>query len=100
MAPNTDIATRAFVVALKAPCSSKPTEEVAAITGLSKRQVNRIYARAIERGFDPNLRPITIRDDYLRDTPRSGRPTKRTDKAQQQVLSKVRRDYSGRETSC
>ncbi|KAM5352989.1 hypothetical protein ACJ41O_005711 [Fusarium nematophilum] len=81
MAPNTDIATRALVVALKAPCSGKPTEEVAAITGLSVRQVNRIYARAIERGFDPNLRPIVVRDDYLRDAPRSGRPMKRIEEA-------------------
>ncbi|KAI8671803.1 hypothetical protein NCS57_00656700 [Fusarium keratoplasticum] len=89
MAPNTDIATRALVVALKAPCSGKTTEEVAAITGLSTRQVNRIYARAIYRGFDPNLRPLVIRDEYLRDAPRSGRPPKQTEETKKEVFSKL-----------
>lgn len=100
MAPNTDIATRALVVALKAPCSGKTTEEVAAITGLSTRQINRIYARAIYRGFDPNLRPLVIRDEYLRDAPRSGRPPKQTEETKKEVFSKVRRDRYGREKSC
>jgi hypothetical protein len=97
MAPNTDIATRAMVVSLKAPCSSKTTAEVAGITGLSNRQVNRIYARAIERGFDPNQRPLSIRDEYLEDAPRSGRLLKRTTEAQESVISKVRQDRYGRE---
>ncbi|KAK2122168.1 hypothetical protein NOF04DRAFT_1337507 [Fusarium oxysporum II5] len=75
MAPNTDIATRAFVVSLKAPCSGKTTNEFAEITGLSVRQVNRIYARAIERGVDPNHGLVVILDSYLEDAPRSGRPS-------------------------
>ena len=99
MTANTDIATRALVVSLKAPCSSKTTAEVSAITGLSSRQVNRIYARAIERGFDPNQRPLSLRDAYLQDAPRSGRPQKRTIEAQESVISKVRRDRYGREKS-
>ncbi|KAM6535506.1 hypothetical protein FALCPG4_005064 [Fusarium falciforme] len=96
MAPNTDIATRALVVALKAPCSGKTTEEVAAIAGLSTRQVNRIYARAIDRGFDPNLRPLVLRDEHLRDAPRSGRPTKQTEEAKNEVVRKLRRPRSPR----
>jgi hypothetical protein len=87
-------------VALKAPCSGKTTEEVAGIAGLSPRQVNRIYARAIDRGFDPNLRPLVIRDEQLRDAPRSGRPTKQTEEAKNEVIRKVRRDRYGREKSC
>ncbi|KAK2485807.1 hypothetical protein H9L39_03787, partial [Fusarium oxysporum f. sp. albedinis] len=80
MAPNTDIATRALVVSLKAPCSGKTSPEVAEISGLSIRQVDRIYARAIENGFDPNARSLILKDEYLRDRPRSGRPAKATER--------------------
>jgi transposase len=97
MAPNTDIATRAFVVSLKAPCSGKTTNEVAAITGLSVNQVNRIYARAIQRGFDPNIRPLILRNEYLEDAPRSGRPTKQTEETKELVISKLEIDRYGRE---
>lgn len=97
MAPNTDNATRALVVSLKA--IGKTTPEVTMISGLSTRQVNRIYARAIDRGFDPNRRPISLRDEYLQDASRSGRPLKRTAEAQESVISKVRQDRYGREKS-
>ncbi|KAJ0127189.1 Uncharacterized protein HZ326_29705, partial [Fusarium oxysporum f. sp. albedinis] len=97
MAPNTDIATRAFVVSLKAPCSGKTTNEVAEITGLSVNLVNRIYARAIKRGFDPNVRPLILRNGYLEDTPRSGRPSKQTEETKELIISKVQRDRYGRE---
>ena len=99
MAPNTDIATRALVVTLKAPCSGKTTAEVAAIAGLSIRQVNRIYARAIERGFDPNLRPLSLRDEFLEDASRSGRPRKHTEEVKDLIVTKVSRDRYGREKS-
>jgi hypothetical protein len=89
MAPQTDIATRAMVVALKAPCTGKTTNEVVEITGLSTRQVNRIYSRAIERGFEPNARPVILRNEHVEDAPRSGRPSKQTDKAKEEVVSKV-----------
>ncbi|KYK57925.1 hypothetical protein DCS_04938 [Drechmeria coniospora] len=87
MAPNTDIATRSLVIGFK--CAGKSSSETAATLGISVRQVNRIYARAIEHGFDPNQRPLKIRDDFLRDAPRSGRPTKQTAEAQEKVLSKA-----------
>jgi hypothetical protein len=100
MAPNTDIATRAFVVSLKAPCSGKTSPEVAEIPGLSIRQVDRIYARAIENGFDPNVRPLILKDEYLRDRPRSGRPTKATEENKELVIGKVQQDRFGREKTC
>ena len=100
MTHNTDIATRAFVVSLKAPFSGKTTAEVADITGLPKSTINKIYARAIARGFDPNRRPITIRDCHLEDAFRSGRPTKCTEEAEEAVIAKVRRDRYGREKTC
>ncbi|KAK2471147.1 hypothetical protein H9L39_17378 [Fusarium oxysporum f. sp. albedinis] len=100
MSSKTNIATRAFVVSLKAPCCGKKTAEVAEITGLSIRQINRIYARAIERGFDPNSTPIIIRNAYLQDAPRSGRPKKHTDEATKEVIAQVGRDRFRREKTC
>lgn len=97
MAPNTDIATRASVVSLKSPCNGKTTNEVAEITGLSVNQVNRIYNRAIQRGFDPNIRPLLLRNEYLEDAPRSGRPTKQTEEVKDLIISKLERDRYGRE---
>ena len=96
--PHTDIATRACVITLKS--SGKTTPEVAFLTGLSQRLVNMIFARAIERGFDPSLRPIVITDAFLIDAPRSGRPLKQTTKAQDLITIKVRRDRYGREKTC
>lgn len=83
---HTDIATRAFVVGLKS--TGKTTNEVADLTGLQPRTINRIYGRAIERGFDPNQRPLAIRDDYLVDASRSGRPKKQTPETQDKILAK------------
>jgi hypothetical protein len=97
MAPNTDIATRAAVVTLKSPFGGKTSVEVAEKTGLSVRQVNRIYARAIERGFDPNHSPFLLRDEWLEDAPRSGRPSKQTPETIQKITDKVRKDRYGRE---
>ncbi|KAL6402750.1 hypothetical protein AUP68_14086 [Ilyonectria robusta] len=86
--PRTDIATRALVVSLKSPTGGKTTSEVAGITGLSPRTINEIYSRAISRGFDPNLRPMILHDEYLHNAPASGRPKKQTDEAQDQILVK------------
>jgi transposase len=95
---HTDVATRAFVVGLKS--TGKTTNEVADLTGLQPRTINRIYGRAIERGFDPNQRPLAIRDDYLVDASRSGRPKKQTPETQDKILAKVRFDRYGREKTC
>jgi transposase len=97
MAPNTDIVTRSSVVSLKSPCNGKTTNEVAEITGLSVNQVNRIYNRAIQRRFDPNIRPLLLRNEYLEDAPRSGRPTKQTEEVKDLIISKLERDRYGRE---
>ncbi len=97
MAPNTTLATRALVVTLKSPVGGKTSAEVAEITGLSIRQVNRIYARVIERGFDPNHRPFELQDEWLQDAPRSGRPSKQTEETSQEIIKRVRLDRYGRE---
>uniref|UniRef100_A0A4E9DVB1 Uncharacterized protein n=1 Tax=Gibberella zeae TaxID=5518 RepID=A0A4E9DVB1_GIBZA len=79
MPQHTDIATRAFIVSLKAPCCGKSSAEVAYLLGQSIRQV--IYARAIKNGFDLNSLPLNLRDDHLKDAPRSRRPKKATEGA-------------------
>lgn len=94
---HTDIATRALVVTLKSS-GGKTSSEVHELTGISIRTINSIYGRAITNGFDPNQRPIVIRDSFLTDLPRSGRPSKHT--ARDKILTRVRRDRYGRERTC
>jgi hypothetical protein len=93
----TDISTRTFVVSLKAPCNGKSSAEAAKITGLSVRQVNRIYTYAIERGFNPNIRPLIFKDKYLRDALKSGRPRKAMEEAIKLIIGKVERNQYRRE---
>jgi hypothetical protein len=95
----TDIATRDLIVTLKS-LDGKSSPEVAYITGLQPHTVNSIYTRAIERGFDPNIRPIIIKDEWLKDAPQSSRPSKQTTEIKEKVVSKVQHDCYRREKSC
>lgn len=96
--PRTDISTRASVVSLKA--TGMTSYDLSHLLGISTRTIDSIYARAIQRGFDPAVRPLKIQDSFLADAPRSGRPIKRTKEAQEEVLSIVRKDRYGREKTC
>jgi len=62
MAPNTEISIRALVVTLKSPVVGLSLAEIFAKIGISISSVNRIYAKAIEWGFDLNVRPLVIKD--------------------------------------
>jgi transposase len=97
MPKESTIADRVTVVALRA-YTTKTTAEIAKIVDLSIATVNRIYARAIDRGFDPIHTKIT--DEYVKDSPRSGRPTKQDPETVNTILSKVRLDRYGREKTC
>ncbi|EDN09733.1 predicted protein [Histoplasma mississippiense (nom. inval.)] len=99
MAPNTDIATRAFVVALKSPYFGKSNAEITEITQISKSQINCIYKHTIERGFNPELPYMILRDEWLRDASKSGRPTQGNDSIKDAILVKVQHDRYGREKS-
>lgn len=92
---ETNITTQAVIVGLKST-GQQTSAEVAAAIGLSVRQVNRIYARAIERGFDPCPRPIQIDNAFVADAARSGR-LKKQEEAKEAIALKVRRDRFGRE---
>ncbi|KAG6221158.1 hypothetical protein E4U26_006148 [Claviceps purpurea] len=93
-----DIATRTSVLTLKAYGIS--TKEVASITGISVRTVNKIFANAVSRGFNPEDRPMKINNRFVEDAPKSGRPKKQTPEVKEIVLSKVRDDCYGREKTC
>ena len=67
-------ATRASIVTLKA--TGQRSDDMACMFGVTRRAVDKIYARAIDRGFDPAVRPMRVPDEYIDDTPRSGRPKK------------------------
>jgi len=97
---NIDLATRAVIVSLKTPFGGKTTAQIACRLGIPERTINRIYARAIERGFDPNQEPLVLKDEYLIDAPRSGRPKKRTDEVINQLVQKVRSSTDSRALSC
>ena len=90
MAPLTDIATRALIVTLKSPLVGRSTNKIADETGINPRTINDIYARAIQRGFDPNRYPLHIKNEYLKDSPRSGRPKKQTEDLTKLIAAKVR----------
>jgi hypothetical protein len=100
MAPNTDIATRALVVALKSPIGGKTTAEIAEKTGFNIRTINDIYARAIQRRFDPNHLPLVIRDKWLEDALCSGHPSKQTEETTTAIVNKVHLDQYRQEKSC
>jgi transposase len=94
----TDIATRASVLTLLS--MGKTNAEVSSLLTVPKSTIRDILSRAIQRGFDPNVRPLEICDAYLTDAPRSGRPKKQTPETQDKILAKVRLDRYGREKTC
>lgn len=98
--PYTDIATRAFVVSMKSPYGGKTSEDISQKTGLSVRQVNRIYARAIMRGFDPNQEPLVIKDEFLEDAKRTGRPSQQTLHTIETTTRIVRASKHSRSMTC
>ena len=88
---------RALVVTLKSPIVSLSSAEIFTKTGISISSVNRIYTKAIKQGFNPNVRPLVIKDKWVQDTPRSSRPQKQTPKNIEKVITKVRKNQHSRE---
>jgi len=79
---------RASIITLKSPPCNKTTTAIHKITGVSTRQIDRIYSRAISRGFEPNAELLLILDEHIIDEPRSGRPSTQTEENKQLVVSK------------
>ncbi|KAF5851092.1 hypothetical protein GGP41_010663 [Bipolaris sorokiniana] len=89
MAPYTDIYTRTLVIALKSPPIGKNTSQVAALTSVNPRTVDRIYSRAIAAGFEPNELPIKILPHHVQDAPKTGRPTKQAEEVKEQIFQQI-----------
>jgi len=94
--PNTSLTTRALIVTLKSLVGGKTSAQIYEETSISIRQINRIYARAIERRFEPNFRLFTLKDEWLKDTPRSSRLLKQTPENIKNITNKVRTNRYGR----
>jgi transposase len=92
-----DIATRAQALAYKQ--YGLPNSEIESLTGITARHVNRLLDRAIERGFDPSAPRPVIRDSYVADAVRTGRPRKQ-EAVKDEILSKVRFNRRGRKKTC
>jgi hypothetical protein len=59
---RTDIATRAFIVALKSLFGGKSSTKITKKLSISKRTIDLIYGRVVIRGFKPNQDTLVIRD--------------------------------------
>jgi transposase len=91
---------RASILTLKSPHCGKSSAAIHEITGVSISRINRIYGKAIERGFELHVIPLVILNEHLVDACRSGRPTKQTPEIREIVISKVTKDQYDRELSC
>jgi hypothetical protein len=101
--PESEISLRAVVVYLKSPFGGAlPAHKVSEAIGnvLSKSQVNRIYSVALERGFNPSASNFAIKDEYIENSPRTGRPSKQTDDVIRSVTTQIETDRFGREKNC
>jgi len=56
---------RAAILTLQSPPCSKSPIALHTIPGVSTRQIDRIYARAITRGFEPNAELLLILDEHI-----------------------------------
>ena len=84
--PRYSVATKALVVTMKSTIGGYTTGEISEKTGISRRTINRIYAKAIQRGFDATPSPLLLEDEWLEDAPRSGCPTITTSDLVQNVI--------------
>lgn len=98
MSPVNSEATRGIVLYLKATGISNA--EITHITGYSQASITQIYKKACDKGFNPEARPLNILNEYVRDAPRSGRPSKTTPENINKVTSLIKLDRYAREKTC
>src|SRR5450432_4245561 len=89
-----DIAQRAQAVTLLVIGS--PYDYITTQTGISKRQVQYYLATAKSRGYNPEV-SIILKDEYLQDGTRSGRPRKVDLEEEQALIQSIKRDRYTRE---
>lgn len=93
---HTDLSTRAQALALAE--YGVPMDEIKAITHLTKSTIYRYKSMARQRGYDPAISRV-LKDEYLVDEIRSGRPPVLTEKQKEDLVTSVKKDKSNREKS-
>lgn len=91
---STTIAQRIQAVALiEAGIAAKI---VAATVEVSDQTVYKWRRIAIERGYDPNVSKV-LKEEYVTDAPRSGRPRKVNPEVEEAILDNIPMSQNGRE---
>ena len=93
------VSTRSAVLVLKSSIVGWSGTQIEDMLGVNRSTVNRIFKRAIKRGFDPNSRPLVLKDEFVVDAPRSGRPTKQSQLEKQAALEEEARTTTTTTTS-
>jgi transposase len=93
----TSISVRIQALCL-ATVANMPVPKVAEIMGMTPVTVYRIVKRARDRGYNPDVN-VHIREEYVPDAQRSGRPKEITPAIEQSIIDSVTKDRAGREKS-
>ena len=91
-----DISFRASIVVFKT--LGYTTKQISTVTGIPECSVRDILSHTCGQGFDPSARPVLVRDVFLQDGARSGRPLNNkdnTESAEAKVSAKVCRNRYG-----
>jgi transposase len=94
--PTYDIAQRAQALTLLQIGVS--FDIITETTGISERQVYRYLEAAKKHGYNPSLSEI-LRDEYLTNAPKSGRPRALDEAGEEELAEAIRRDRYAREKS-
>ncbi|KAJ9220690.1 hypothetical protein DTO027B5_2217 [Paecilomyces variotii] len=73
-------------------------EDIRKHTGVPPTTQRSIQKRAFQRGYRPEENPL-IKDEYVIDAPRSGRPRVITEETKKAIIDSVQKDRAGREKS-
>ena len=91
---HTDLCTRAQALTLAE--IGHPMHEIMAITNLARSTIYRYKSMARKRGYDPTISRI-LKDEYLVDDPRSGRPPVLIEEQKKDLVTSVKKDRNNRE---
>jgi hypothetical protein len=90
--PQLDIAARAQIVLLK-EITTLTNAQIGARVGCDDRQVQRVVAKAKERGYQPGG---ILKDEYFENAPSKGKPSSVTPQIEEQVVAYVRQSKATR----
>ena len=65
-------------------------DAAATASGMTSITVRRLRKKARERGFDPEVSSV-MKEEYVKDAPRSGHPPKVTSEVESDILTTVRK---------